>query len=226
MRCRLGFDGRLSPEKSKTGRSMQKELNLKAANRTKLYEEIIKQIEGLIKKGDLKSGDRLPPERKLAEVFKVSRNSVREAIRALEEKRLLQSRPGDGTYVILKEKATLIEQIASAIQQENEKLDDIFEFRRLIEPQISYLAAENATQEDIDYLREILEKQKKNINRGKTMVEEDKIFHLILAKASKNIILLKMVNILNNSIDESRSDFLQNEAIAANDSWHLSCLHL
>jgi len=67
-------------------------LNLKAARRNRLYEEIIAQIQNLINNGNLKSGDQLPPERELAEIFKVSRNSVREAIRALEEKSILQSR--------------------------------------------------------------------------------------------------------------------------------------
>ena len=190
---------------------MQKTLNLKAAKKTKLYEEIVHQIEALIHRGDLKSGDQLPPERRLAEVFKVSRNSVREAIRALEEKKLLQSRPGDGTYVILKEKQTLIGQLAGVIQQEHEKLQEIFEFRRLIEPQISYLAAENASAADIDNLKSILQKQKENIDSGKINVEEDKLFHLLLAQASKNVLFLKTVNILNNTLDESRSDFLQNE---------------
>ena len=86
-----------------------KKIKLKALNaRKKLYEEIVLQIESLIEKGELKIGDRLPPERKLAEIFKVSRNPVREAIIALEERKLLQSRPGDGTYVILKEKDSLI----------------------------------------------------------------------------------------------------------------------
>ena len=118
---------------------------LKAARKKRLYEEIVSQIQHLIETGELRSGDRLPPERKLAEMFMVSRNSVREAIKALEEKQILKCRPGDGTYVMVENEAALIEPLAYAIQLEKAKLREIFQFRRMIEPQIAYLAAENAT---------------------------------------------------------------------------------
>jgi DNA-binding FadR family transcriptional regulator len=64
-----------------------------------VYEGIRGHIQELIRKGDLRVGDKLPPERKLAETFKVSRNSVREALRALAEKNIVRSRRGDGTYI-------------------------------------------------------------------------------------------------------------------------------
>ena len=188
---------------------MRGKLRLKALNKKKLYEEIVLQIEKLIKKGNLKEGDQLPPERKLAEIFQVSRNSVREAIRALEEKGILESKPGDGTYVILKEKDFLIEGLASAIQREKDKLSKIFEFRRLIEPQICVLAAENATKRDVVQLKKILERQRIAIGLGKIAIAEDNEFHLYLAKATKNPIMLNMIKILNQSLNESRSEFLQ-----------------
>ncbi|UCF93000.1 MAG: FadR family transcriptional regulator [Desulfobacterales bacterium] len=190
---------------------MSNKLKLKALNKKKLYEEIISQIEVLIKNGNLKQGDQLPPERKLAESFRVSRNSVREAIRALEEKRILESRPGDGTYVILKEEDSLIKGLAFAIQREKDKLQEIFEFRRMIEPQICALAAANATKSDILKMKKILEKQEINICLGRKAIKEDSEFHLYLAKASKNSIMLDMVNILNSCLNESRSEFLQSE---------------
>jgi GntR family transcriptional repressor for pyruvate dehydrogenase complex len=189
-----------------------KNIKLKALNvRKKLYEEIVLQIESLIEKGELKIGDRLPPERKLAEIFKVSRNPVREAIRALEERKLLQSRPGDGTYVILKEKDSLIEGLASAIQSEREKMHEIFEFRRMVEPQICSLAAKNATDEDIQKLKEIIKSHNEETQQGNDGIEEDKRFHLSIAKASKNSIFLKTVYLLNDILNESRSEYLQSE---------------
>jgi GntR family transcriptional repressor for pyruvate dehydrogenase complex len=188
---------------------MKNKLNLKPLNKKKLYEEIALQIENLIENGELKVGNRLPAERELADIFNVSRNPVREAIRVLEEKQLLQSRPGDGTYVILKEKNSLIAGLASTIQSEKIKLHEIFEFRRTIEPQICSLAAENATQEDIDTLREILKSQKNQIENGKSGIEDDKKFHISLARVGKNSILLKSIYILNDILDESRSEYLQ-----------------
>src|SRR6185295_15255271 len=66
---------------------------------TRIYEEIVRQVKQLISEGRFKSGDRLPPERELAEKFVVSRTSVREALRALESLGLIDIRPGEGTFV-------------------------------------------------------------------------------------------------------------------------------
>ena len=66
---------------------------------TRIYEEIVRQVKAMIAEGRLKSGDRLPPERDLAEKFVVSRTSVREALRALESLGLVEIRPGEGTFV-------------------------------------------------------------------------------------------------------------------------------
>jgi len=185
-------------------------LNLKAARRNRLYEEIIVQIQNLINSGNLKSGDQLPPERELAEIFKVSRNSVREAIRALEEKSILQSRPGDGTYVVIPEEKSLIEPLADAIQKQKDKLQEIFQFRRLIEPQIAYLAAESATDEEVAKFRGILEEQQRQIKAGENAIEPDVQFHLSLAKSVKNSLLMRVVE-LNDALRESRAEYVQSK---------------
>jgi GntR family transcriptional repressor for pyruvate dehydrogenase complex len=184
---------------------------LKAARKKRLYEEIVSQIQHLIETGELRSGDRLPPERKLAEMFMVSRNSVREAIKALEEKQILKCRPGDGTYVMVENEAALIEPLAYAIQLEKTRLREIFQFRRMIEPQIAYLAAENATSEEIDSMKAILFDQERQIETGENSKELDSAFHLILARASGNSILYKIVNILNDILEESREELYQSE---------------
>jgi GntR family transcriptional repressor for pyruvate dehydrogenase complex len=182
---------------------------LKAAHKKRLYEEIVSQIHRLIETGELRSGDRLPPERKLAEMFMVSRNSVREAIKALEEKQILKCRPGDGTYVMVESEAALIEPLAYAIQLEKTKLREIFQFRRMIEPQIAYLAAENATSEEIDSMKAILFDQERQIKTGENSKALDSAFHLILARASANSILYKIINILNDILEESREALYQ-----------------
>ena len=91
---------------------------LKAVTKTKLHEQIVNQIQALIDKGRLRHGDQLPPERELATIFKVSRHSVREAIRILEQKRILKSRPGSGTYIILEDASSVVDFLARAINQE------------------------------------------------------------------------------------------------------------
>ena len=86
--------------------------SLEPVRSTRIYEEIVRQIRLLIADGHLKSGDRLPPERDLAERFRVSRTSVREAMRALESRGLIGIRPGEGAFVREVSVETLVEPLA------------------------------------------------------------------------------------------------------------------
>ena len=74
-------------------------MDLAPIKSTRIYEEIVRQVKAMIAEGRLKGGDRLPPERDLAEKFVVSRTSVREALRALESLGLVEIRPGEGTFI-------------------------------------------------------------------------------------------------------------------------------
>src|SRR2546422_7051651 len=74
-------------------------MDLAPIKSTRIYEEIVRQVKAMIADGKLKGGDRLPPERDLAEKFVVSRTSVREALRALESLGLVEIRPGEGTFI-------------------------------------------------------------------------------------------------------------------------------
>jgi len=83
--------------------------------RTRVYHEIVTQIRGLIAQGRIQPGDRLPPERELADLFKASRNSVRDALRVLEQMGLIESRHGDGNYVRTLSADELTEPLASLL---------------------------------------------------------------------------------------------------------------
>ena len=191
----------------KSGKSLTNTLN--AVSKTKLHEQIVIQIQSLIEKGRLKHGDQLPPERELAAIFKVSRHSVREAIRVLEHKKVLRSRPGSGTYIIIEDESSVIEFLAKAINKEKNTLSEIFQFRELLEPQIAGLAARNATEEDISILQDILERQQKELNNNKVSKKLDEDFHLALAKASGNSILLQVVELLGHIFLRSRHEYSQ-----------------
>lgn len=186
--------------------------NLKAVYKTKLYQQIASQIRDLIQEGKLKHGDQLPPERELAEIFRVSRHSVREAIRTLEEKSILKSRVGSGTYVILEDESSVVDFFARAIQREKGKLAEIFEFRRMIEPQIARRAAQNAVPEQIEKLEEIVRLQRKTSSDMGKSIELDQAFHLTLALATGNEILLRIVERINDILAESRAKVVQSPA--------------
>ena len=188
----------------KSGNSLTK--TLQAVAKTKLHEQIVNQVQALIEKGRLKHGDQLPPERELASIFKVSRHTVREAIRILEQKKILRSRPGSGTFIILEDESSVVEFMARAIFREKNTLSEIFQFRELLEPQIAGLAARNATQKNISVLEDILEKQKQELGNTIESKELDEKFHLALAKATGNSVLFQVVELFGHILLKSRHE--------------------
>jgi len=183
---------------------------LKPARRP-VAEHIAQRLADLFASGELKSGDRLPPERRLAEVFGVSRGSVREAIRALAEAGVLESRPGSGTYVVLGRQEELTASLIAFIGDVRRKLRDVIEVRQIIEPEIARLAAEHASPADIAQLRLLLACQRREIAAGGTGRDEDGAFHASLARISGNQVLFDLVEGIADIIAESRADYLQNE---------------
>ena len=182
---------------------------LKAIKKTRIYEEVVNQIHELIREGKLKAGDQLPSERELAETFKVSRASVREALRALETQGLVVSRTGTGTFVADLPIELLVAPLASLLIKHKKALADIFETRRLIEPRIASLAAERVTDRDIEQMRTILERQREEVSRGATGVEEDAEFHFSIGRATQNQALEKLVSGLMDILSDSREESLQ-----------------
>lgn len=187
----------------------KKEVLFKPVKKVRVYEEIVAKIKEMIDKGRFKSGDQLPVERELAEVFRVSRSSVREAIRSLESQGLLESRQGNGTYIAGHPVELLVNPLASVICSEKDGQKELFEMRRLIEPQLAFLAAERATDEEIVQMEKTLSLQKQQVLRGESGAEADKQFHYLLASAARNRFLLQIVDSNMNFFMESRDNFLQ-----------------
>jgi len=176
-----------------------------------VYEGIRGHIQELIRKGELRAGDKLPPERKLAESFKVSRNSVREAIRALAERAIVRSRRGDGTYVCASAESTVTDSLRQAVQGQRQRVEEIFEFRRLLEPQIAFLAARNRSRKEMDRLKILVVDQERRIMAGKDDSDLDAAFHLLLAGATGNSVLREVVKTLSHILGETRSEALQSQ---------------
>lgn len=184
---------------------------LQAVRKVRVYEEIVSQITSLILNGDLKLGDKLPSERELCERFGVGRNSVREATRALESANLVETRQGEGTFVIVTPD-TLVPALSEKISSEGESgFHLLFEARRILEPQIAALAAKRATQSELRKLSRILDRQKKEVAAGGSGIEEDTEFHMTLAEAAKNEFLHRLVVSLVGSLREMRERSVRNE---------------
>ncbi|UCF89470.1 MAG: FadR family transcriptional regulator [bacterium] len=181
----------------------------KPVKKTRIHEEIVFKIRDMIKEGRLKSGDQLPTERELAEAFKVSRPSVREALRALESQGYLVSRQGDGTYVTQQPIELLVEPFASVITKEKYDQLELFEMRRLLEPQIVCIAAERATPEEIEEMAKLVEQEEQELLSTDPKPTPEKTLHEVIFKAAKNNIISSIMDSLIDSLAESRDKYLQ-----------------
>ena len=183
--------------------------DLEPVKSTRIYEEIVRQVKALITEGRLKSGDQLPPERDLAAQFKVSRTSVREALRTLESLGLIEIRPGEGTFVREVSVESLIEPLAHVILSQREAVGELFEARRLLEPALAGLAARRAMQDDLQEMERILEEQAKEVAAGLTGLAQDAAFHAAIATSVRNRAITRIVHALMDLLTQSREESLQ-----------------
>jgi GntR family transcriptional repressor for pyruvate dehydrogenase complex len=191
-----------------TAQESSADVLIEPVKRSRIYEHIVEQIRALIREGRWAPGDQIPPERELAERFRVSRTSVREALRALEMQGVIDSRQGGGTFVRTADTEALVPPLAAAILRGRRELAEVLEVRELIEPGIARSAASRATDEHVTELESLLERQRQCIAEGRSFVEEDTAFHYTLARAADNHILLRLHNLILDLLRESRQSYL------------------
>ena len=162
----------------------------------RLYESVIEQIMNLIKNNKLKPGDKLPPERELAEKLSISRGSLREAFRVLESRGLIKSKPGGGRYIreIRKNGHNSTENIILSLEKSS--ILELLEAREMFEVKIAKIAAQKATPEDIELIEEALSKmnEEEELKYGKE-TESDTEFHLAIASASHNFVFVNIIKL-------------------------------
>ncbi len=175
----------------------------------RLHDQISEQINKLIAEGLLKPGDRLPAERELAERFKVSRNSVRDALRTLEARGLVEIRQGDGTYIRETTAAELYQAMVDVLAMKKESIREIMQVRKIMEPGVAYYAAQNATPAGLKELETILKAQEAKAAIGDPGVDEDSQFHYKIAQMTGNGFLVSLLQLINESIRDTRDIVLR-----------------
>lgn len=173
--------------------------------KSRISEEIAGQIRSLIAGGQFAPGDRLPPEREMADTLQVSRNSVRDALRTLEVMGIVECRHGDGVYVSCITAGTLVAPLASILSTRQNLVSELMDARRLLEPPVARCAAQRATDEDIKELERLLDAQAARTQDGNTAFEEQNAFHHALARITKNEIVLLVINHVIDLLRESRA---------------------
>ena len=171
----------------------------------RLYESVIEQIMELIKNNELKPGDKLPPERELAEKLSISRGSLREAFRVLESRGFIKSKPGGGRYIreIRKNVHNDTENIILSLEKSS--ILELLEAREMFEVKIAKIAAQKATPEDIELIEKALNKinEEEGLKDDKKM-ESDTEFHLAIASASHNFVFVNIIKLHLDLLKETR----------------------
>jgi GntR family transcriptional repressor for pyruvate dehydrogenase complex len=177
----------------------------KVIQTSRLYEQIVQQIEESILKGELTEGSQLPAERDLAKQFGVSRTAVREAIKALQEKGLVDAFPGRGTFVTNGTSNSMRRSLDRIIKSgEPDGLAYLVEVREILEPEIAALAAVRATDQDLAAMRESLDVMESARQDSDAFIEADLDFHLALAEAAANPIVLSLIDSIVGLLREQR----------------------
>ncbi len=173
-------------------------MGFKQVKRGRVSDSVLKQIKQSIINGTYRPGDKLPSEKELMEAFNVSRGSLREALRTLDEFGFIVVKPGasGGAYVRSEGMKSLANRLYDIMLMEQISFDEILQVRLLVEPGMARLAAENRTQEDIRELEELNHTREKSIKAGKIPIIVNIDFHQTIAKASKN----KLVSLLIDAI--------------------------
>ncbi len=182
---------------------------LEPVRKTRVYEDVVAQIQRLIAEGRLQVGDRLPPERALAARFGVSRTSVRDAIRVLELLGLVEPRQGEGTVVRDLSPDSLVTPVASLLVRAPALLAELLDVRKMIEPGLAARAAVHASAGDLEKLDQIFARQRDRVSSGQLAIEADSEFHYAIATAASNRVILRVLDVLMDLLRESRERSLQ-----------------
>lgn len=168
----------------------------------KVSVQIAEQIRSSILAGEFSPGEKLPPERELAEMFGVSRPSVREALNNLASTGLVMSYQGGGTVVMSLVEKNNENTLAKLIKVEQERALDVIEVRKCMESWTAFYAAERALPTDIKRLEEIVEGMRHNLEINKPSEDLDANFHIVIARSTHNIVWLHLMQSLFDAMKE------------------------
>jgi DNA-binding FadR family transcriptional regulator len=184
------------------------------AKQNRIFQDVTNQIEEAILKRKLNAGDKLPSERELQETFKVSRGTLREALRVLEQKGLISIKTGAKGGAVVR--AVTAEQASDSLsflfRYHKVSLHDLAEFREAVEGNVTALAAERATEEDIGHLKRLLQKaeivSEQGPSRWDEFINTDNQLHMALTRMARNPVYETVLQIVHDNIKPYYDSFL------------------
>ena len=188
------------------GTQSSQEPLFRTARQNRIFQDVVDQIQDAIIDGRLRAGDKLPAERELKDLLKTSRSTLREALRVLEQKGLIEIKLGVGGGAIVRSVSSdqMAESLGLMIRSQKVSLNHLAEFREGVEGDITAIAARRAQKSDIDQLKALLDAAARKAESGAAAVNEflkaDKALHLALAKISKNPVYISVLKTVHENI--------------------------
>jgi GntR family transcriptional repressor for pyruvate dehydrogenase complex len=180
-------------------------MNFQPIKPKKVSTQIAEQIRASILSGEFAPGDKLPPERELAEMFGVSRPSVREALNVLASSGMVMSYQGGGTVVKSLVETASTNPLSELIRVQQDRALDVIEVRKSMESWTVWYAAQRALPDDIRRMEEIIAGMKLNLELKQPSEDLDANLHIVIARATHNIVWLHLMQ----SIFDAMKEFQQ-----------------
>lgn len=160
----------------------------------RLYEEIARDLAAAISEARLKPGDFLPTEQSLSEQYQASRTAIREALRVLSARGMVEVMHGRGTRVLPRHRWQLLDQLIRLVREDIDVDRSLFELRRILEIEAAGLAAERATPAQVRALREEIKRGWEQVEEPEDWTAHDSAFHHLIAEASGNLLLPQVMD--------------------------------
>lgn len=189
----------------------------RAAKQNRIFQDVVDQIQEAIIDGRLRTGDKLPAERELKEMLQTSRSTLREALRVLEQKGLIEIKLGMGGGAMVRSVSTeqVTESLDLLIRSKKVALDHLAEFREGVEGDVVAIAATRAGKRDIDRLHRLLERAGGYVAQGveklNDFLEADKEVHLAFAGITGNPVYITILKTIHENIHRYYEQFLAME---------------
>lgn len=184
-------------------------MGIKPIKRTNIGSKVFEQLREQIISGEWGPGTKIPSENELAQQLDVSRITVRQALQKLTALGLVETRPGEGSYVKEACPGIYMNSLIPLIVLGNTATMEVLEFRQIIEAETAGLAAIRATEEDISQLKKILQKMHEYKNDAEKFAIEDLNFHMVIAEATKNSLVIHLNNIIRDILSISMKDIVK-----------------
>ena len=190
-------------------------------SKDKAYEKVTHYVKERIKTGELRVGDKIPTERELSEKLELSRNSVREALRTMDNMGLIRCRQGSGNYISGEMQQIIEETLYMMFMLKQISDIDVSQLRRAIDIQAMILAVRNVNEDDIYEIKQLLDRLDVIEVDESAFVDRD--IHLLISKYSKN----KLIEIINDTLSTIMEKFIfkARRLVIGNESDVLTVFH-